>query len=112
MLKPDRLKRKTRIRSKMQGTSGFPRVSVYKSNMHIYTQLIDDQKGKTLAFSSDVILKAKGTKVELAQLVGEDLGKKAKAKKITKAVFDRSGYKYHGRIKALAEGLRKAGLNL
>ena len=110
MLKPDRLKRKRRIRSKMFGTKQSPRVTVYKSNSHIYVQVVDDEDGKTLVSSSDVSLKSKGTKTQLAQLVGEDLGKKAKAAKIGQIVFDRSGYKYHGRVKAIAEGLRKAGL--
>lgn len=82
---------------------------MFRSTQHIYAQIIDDLDSKTLASSND--LKLKGTKVEKARLVGEDLAKKAKAKKIEKIVFDRGGFKYHGRIAALAEGARKGGLD-
>lgn len=89
------------------------RLSVFRSNRHIYAQIIDDAKGKTLvAFSDKNLLKKRGTetKTQAAVLVGEALAKKARAKKISEVVFDRGGYKYHGRIKALAEGARKEGL--
>lgn len=105
-----RLKRKARAKSKVRGTQSKPRLNVFRSNKHIYGQLIDDENSKTLVQVSDAKIKAKGKKTELALNVGEDLAKEAKAKKITKIVFDRNGYKYHGRVKALAEGARKGGL--
>ncbi len=106
-------RRKRSQRNKIRGTSERPRVSVQRSNNHIYAQIIDDETMKTIASFSDFKLKdKKGKPVEIAQMVGEELGKQAMSKKVDKVVFDRSGYKYHGRVKALAEGLRKAGLNL
>lgn len=97
----------------MKGTSEIPRVSVFRSNRHIFVQLIDDSSGKTI-FSSKVVpqtkSKVKGNKSEVAEKVGEMLAQKAKEAGIAKALFDRGGYKYHGRIKALADGLRKGGL--
>ncbi len=81
---------------------------MFRSTQHIYAQIIDDSKNKTLVSSSDV--KLKGTKKEKAVLVGEDLAKKAAKLKIKKIVFDRGGFKYHGRISSLAEGARKGGL--
>lgn len=106
-------KRKKSIRKNLKGSAERPRVSIFRSAKHIYAQIIDDYAMNTLASFSDVRLgtKAKGTNVEKAQLVGEELGKMAKAKKINKVVFDRSGYKFHGRVKALADGIRKAGIN-
>jgi len=96
-------------------SSDRPRLSVFRSNRHIFGQIIDDTKGITLvAFSDKVLAKInkslKGTKVEIAGHVGEELAKKAKVKKISKVIFDRGAYKYHGRVKALAEGARKGGL--
>ena len=105
-----RKRRHARVRAKISGTSSKPRLAVTRSLNHISAQLIDDSEGKTLAASSDLKLKAKGTKVEKAKAVGEDLAKKAKEKKVETVVFDRCGYKYHGRIKALAEGAREGGL--
>ncbi len=102
--------RKRRVRAKISGSSECPRLSVFKSNTHIYGQLVDDIKGKTLVSVSDLGSKEKGTKTEAAQKAGEELGKIAVAKKIKKVVFDRNGFKFHGRIKALAEGARKGGL--
>jgi large subunit ribosomal protein L18 len=106
------LKRKKRVAAKISGTAKRPRVSVFKSNKDIYAQIIDDVKGHTLASFSSKNIKDTGkkTKTEIAGLVGEALAKSAKAKKITEVVFDRSGFKYHGRVKALAEGARKGGL--
>jgi large subunit ribosomal protein L18 len=101
--------RKARVRSRVEGTMERPRFTVYKSKIYIYGQLIDDTKGKTLASASDLKVKT-GKKVERAGVVGEELAKKALAKKIKKVIFDRNGYKYHGRVKALAEGARKGGL--
>jgi len=109
-----RLKRKKRVRSKVFGTIERPRLSVYRSNKFIYAQLVDDGKKKTLLSASDLELKSKkeaGTKTQKAYLVGEMISKKAKLKKITKIVFDRGGYRYHGRVKALADGARKGGLD-
>ena len=101
--------RRKRIRAKIQGTAEKPRLSVFRSNAHIYAQLIDDQKGVTLVEASDM-KSSKGTKTESAQAVGKALAEKAKQAKISHCVFDRGGYKYHGRVKALAEGAREAGL--
>lgn len=102
--------RKKRVRAKVEGTSDRPRFSVFRSNIHIYGQLIDDIKGKTLVSVSDLGLKEKGNKSEVAGRVGEELGKIAIAKKIKIVTFDRNGFAYHGRVKALAEGARKGGL--
>lgn len=101
--------RKRRVRAKVSGTAARPRLSVYRSSVHIYAQLIDDDKEKTLASASDLKIKT-GKKTEKAGLVGEELAKKAMAKKIKKVTFDRNGFKYHGRVKALADGARKGGL--
>lgn len=101
--------RKARVRSRITGSAERPRLTVYKSAIHIYGQIIDDEKGKTLAAASDIKVKS-GKKIERATAVGEELAKKALAKKIKKVTFDRNGFKYHGRVKALAEGARKGGL--
>jgi large subunit ribosomal protein L18 len=101
--------RQVRIRAKVSGTPIMPRLSVFKSNKYIYAQLIDDTLGKTIAASEGKTIKAK-TKTEQAKLVGEDIAKKAIAQKIKKIVFDRGGYIYTGRVKALAESAREAGL--
>ncbi len=99
-----------RIRYSISGTAAIPRLNVFKSNTGIYVQLIDDVKGVTLTQTSSQILKLKGNTVENAKKVGTELGKKAKAIKIEKIVFDRGGYIYHGRIKALADAARAEGL--
>ncbi len=102
-----------RIRKKVKGTTERPRLSVFRSNKEIYCQLVDDVAGHTLvaATSTDSGIDTSGkTKVEQAKLVGQALAEKAKAANITVAVFDRSGYLYHGRVKALAEGAREGGL--
>jgi len=104
------LRRQRRTRAKITGTAVKPRVSVFRSLAHISVQAIDDIKKQTLATSSDKLIKAKGTKTELAALVGEEFGKQLKAKKISNIVFDKGAYKYHGRVKALAEGIRKADI--
>lgn len=105
-------RRKKRIRAKIFGTAKRPRLSVFRSNTHIYSQVINDEKAQTLASFSDLKIKKAGTmnKVQQAGLVGEGLAKAALAKKIKKVIFDRNGFIYHGRIKALAEGARKGGL--
>ncbi len=100
-----------RIRKKMEGTASRPRLSVYRSNKQIYCQLIDDTQGLTLASASsaDESL-AKANKSELAKKVGELIGSRAQALQISEVVFDRGGYLFHGRVKALAEGARSTGL--
>lgn len=108
-----RFKRKTRIRAKMEGTAVQPRLSVFRSNSNMYAQLVDDVKGVTLVSAStlDEGLNVKSpSSAEGAKAVGALLAKKAIAKKINGIVFDRSGYLYHGRIKALADGAREGGL--
>ena len=103
--------RHTRVRNKIAGTSEVPRLNVFRSNNNIFAQIIDDEKQTTLVSSSSVELKInKGGNVEGAKLVGADIAKKAKKAKITKVVFDRGGYLYHGRVKALAEAARENGL--
>jgi large subunit ribosomal protein L18 len=103
--------RKHRVRATVIGTSERPRLSVHISNRHITAQVIDDSKGKTLAYISTVGVKAaKGSMSERAAWVGEEVAKKAKAAKVKQVVFDRGGHIYHGRVQALADAARKAGL--
>ena len=103
--------RHARVRNKVSGTELVPRLNIFRSNSHIFAQIINDEKGTTLVSSSSVELKIKnGGNVEGAKLVGEDLAKKAKSAGITKVVFDRGGYQYHGRVKALADAARENGL--
>ena len=104
-----RLARKKRIRAKISGTAERPRLVVQRSLVHTYAQLINDENGKVLASTSDMKAKT-GTKVAKAVEVGTDIAKKAKDLKITAVVFDRNGYKYHGRVKAVAEAAREGGL--
>ncbi len=108
-----RYRRKRRVRKKVQGTSERPRLCVFRSNAHIYAQLIDDDKGITITGTSSLTLgeEAKGlTKTEKSRLVGKRIAQLALERGIKKVVFDRNGYKYHGRVKALAEGAREGGL--
>ena len=110
-----RRRRHLRVRKKVFGTPERPRLAVYRSNKHIYAQIIDDTKGHTLAFAStlDKELREKLEKTwskEAAREVGKLIGKRALEKGIERVVFDRGGYKYHGRIKELADGAREAGL--
>ncbi len=106
-----RTKIKMSIRRKISGTAIKPRLSVFRSNAHIYAQLIDDNSGRTLASASTHELEGvKGTKMELSKSTGAKLAEKAIAAGISNCVFDRNGYLYHGRIKALAEGAREGGL--
>ena len=104
------LQRRKRARAKIK-YSGRPRLTVFRSNKAIYAQIVDDSQGKTLvsASSKDKAVKAKG-KIEAATLVGELIAQKGLKAKIKKVVFDKGGYKYHGKVKALAEGARKGGL--
>lgn len=108
-----RKKRHLRIRKDIIGTAEIPRLSIFRSNCNIFAQLIDDEKGVTLVSAStiekDNKIKNAGT-IEAAKAVGKSLGEKAKKANIKKAVFDRSGYQYHGRVKALADAAREAGL--
>ena len=107
------LTRKKRVRAKISGTPERPRLSVYKSNANIYAQIIDDAKGETLvqASSQDKDIASDSTsKVDLSTKVGEVIAKKASDKGIKEIVFDRGGYLYHGRVKALAEAARENGL--
>lgn len=128
-----RLRRHKRVRAKISGTAQRPRLCVFRSAKHIYSQLVDDEKGKTLAAASDQEIKKPKTKTKKQEIeakedkkekkqralagkeavafeVGKLIAEKAKKLKIEKAVFDRGGYKYHGRVKALAEGAREGGL--
>ncbi len=99
-----------RIRKKVNGTAERPRLSVYRSNLEIYCQLVDDVKGHTIAAADSRGLN-KGTKIEQAAAVGKLIAEKAKSAGIETIVFDRGGYLYHGRVKALADGARESGLN-
>lgn len=99
-----------RIRAKVQGTTSRPRLSVFRSNKEIYCQIIDDLSGKTLAAASSREIGAEGSKSEQAKAVGQKIAEKAKAESISSIVFDRGGYLYHGRVKALADGAREGGL--
>ena len=108
-----RFKRKRRIRARLEGTAERPRLSVFRSNSHIYVQLIDDAKGQTLVMASTLeegLREKTGGSAEGAKSVGQLIAKRALAKNIKQVVFDRSGYLYHGRIKALADAAREGGL--
>ena len=106
-----RKKRHARVRNKVSGTAECPRLNVFRSNTQIFAQIIDDVKGTTLVSSSSVELKIKnGGNAEGAALVGKDIAEKALKAKIKNVVFDRGGYLYHGRVKALAEAARENGL--
>jgi len=108
-----RMSRHKRVRDKISGTGNVPRLNVFRSNSNIFAQIIDDEKGVTLvsASSIDKELKLKnGSNVEAAAKVGELVAKRAKKAKISKVTFDRGGYLYHGRVKALAEAARENGL--
>ncbi len=110
-----RIRRHIRVRRKIHGTPERPRLSVFRSLMHIHAQIIDDEAGRTLVAAStidkELRAKMKGlTKTEQARLVGEAIAARAREKGITKVVFDRGGYKYIGRVKALADGARAGGL--
>lgn len=107
-----RIRIKRRIRKKFEGTTESPRLSVFRSNVKIYAQLINDTDGKTIASasSSEIKSEASQNKVEQAAQVGELIAKKAIEAGVEKVVFDRNGYLYHGRVKSLADGARKGGL--
>lgn len=107
----ERLRRHARVRTKLSGTPECPRLNVFRSNANIHAQIIDDVNGKTLCAVSSVSMKLEnGGNIEAAKKVGAEIAKLAQAAKIEKVVFDRGGYVYHGRVKALAEAAREAGL--
>ena len=111
--KAQRLHRHKRVRGKVNGTPERPRLNVFRSETNIYAQIIDDTKGITLVSASSLEkgFECEGTKTDAAKKVGEAIAERAKAKGIDTVVFDRGGYLYHGRVKALAEGAREGGLN-
>jgi large subunit ribosomal protein L18 len=110
-----RERRHQRLRKRLMGTSERPRLNVFRSDKHIYAQVIDDLSGHTLAAASDIDADGRstmsdGTKSDKAKLVGQLVAERARQAGVTKVVFDRGGYQYHGRVKALAEAAREAGL--
>jgi large subunit ribosomal protein L18 len=107
-----RTRRHLRVRKKVRGDAQRPRLAVFRSNQHTYAQLIDDVAGRTLASASTAESAASGASatVDAAKGVGERLGERAKSAGVTSAVFDRGGFKYHGRVAAVADGARSAGL--
>ncbi|MDB4285594.1 50S ribosomal protein L18 [bacterium] len=115
IVRDPREKRKVRIRKKIQGTPERPRMSVFRSSRHIYVQIVDDTTGRTLTSASSLTKDfrekgGKGEGIEAAKVVGAVIAEKAQENKIEKVVFDRNGYLYHGRIKALADAAREKGL--
>lgn len=112
--KKGKVRRKAKLSAKIKGTLKRPRLSVFRSNRFIYAQIINDDKGMTLVNAHKKEIKSekgkKLTKIKTAYLLGQILGEKAREKGISTIVFDRNGYKYHGRVRALAEGAREAGL--
>lgn len=106
-----RLKNKARIRKKVDGDSQRPRLTVYRSGRHIYAQIVDDSSGKTLVAYSTLEGNINRKNIEAAKQVGQELAKRALDKSIKNVVFDRSGYVFHGRVKAVADGAREAGLS-
>ncbi|MEK7464899.1 MAG: 50S ribosomal protein L18 [Patescibacteria group bacterium] len=113
-----RSRRRRRVRSSIRGTGERPRLSVFRSNTHLWVQLIDDARGVTLASASDAEsvgekrITRKTARVERAAFVGQELARQAKAKGIHRAVFDRGQYRYHGLVRAIADGARRQGLTL
>lgn len=105
-----RLRIRRNIRSKISGSAGKPRLSVFKSNRAIYAQLIDDEKGHTLVAASSKELGNSVVNIDISRQVGEKLAEKAKGAGIETVIFDRGGYVYHGKVKALADGARSGGL--
>lgn len=105
-----RIRRHARVRSQVSWTAARPRLAVFRSNSNIYAQLIDDVTWTTLLSASDLKMEKSGTKVEMSKKVWEEIAKLALTKKITDVVFDRGGFAYHGRVKALADSAREGGL--
>lgn len=111
MKKDLKIKRQKRTRSKIHGTKDVPRLSVFRSNKHIYAQIINDDQRKTLlGVSEKQVGSVSGTKSDKAYALGKHISTKAKEKKIKKVVFDKGSYRYHGRVKAFAQGAREGGL--
>lgn len=115
--KDNRLRRKRRIRKKVEGTAERPRMTVFRSNRHIYVQIVDDIDGRTLVSASTVEKEVAAElgekdKSEQAEFIGKKVAERALAEGIKQVVFDRNGYIYHGRVAAVAQGAREAGLNL
>lgn len=106
-----RLKNRARIRKKVDGSVERPRLAVFRSGKHIYAQIVDDSSGKTLASYSTLEGELKNKNIETAKKVGAEVAKRALAKNIKSVVFDRSGYVFHGRVRAVADGAREAGLS-
>ncbi len=106
-----RLKNKARIRKKLDGNSERPRLAVFRSGKHMYAQIIDDSTGKTLVAYSTLEGELKKKNLATSKQVGQEIAKRALSKNIKSVVFDRSGYVFHGRIKAVADGAREAGLS-
>ena len=111
----NRVRRHARVRARISGTAQRPRISVFRSNRHVFVQVIDDSVGKTIM--SSIIKSAKkstlkGKKTEVAATIGQKLAERMKEKGITQALFDRGGFKYHGRVKAVADGLRAGGIKI
>jgi large subunit ribosomal protein L18 len=104
------LRRKARTRARIGRSIELPRLSVHRTLRHMYAQIIDDKTGTTLVSSNDAIVKATGTKTEIARAIGTHLAEQAKLKKITSVRFDRGAFQYHGRVAALASAAREAGL--
>lgn len=108
------VRRAARVRGRILGTAARPRLSIFRSAKHITAQLIDDTSGRTLAYVTDQTEKKakKGTKMDGARVVGESIAERAKSLGVTAAVFDRGGFRYHGRVKAVAEAAREKGLTI
>lgn len=107
-----RIRRHRRVRAKIQGTAERPRLVVFRSNKHVYAQLVDDETGNVLASTSDIKQKTKKTGVEAARAIGKEIATLAKKKNIEQLLFDRGGYKYHGNVKAIAEEVREQGISM
>ncbi len=107
-----RKRREKRVRAKISGTANRPRLCVFRSLNYIYAQIVDDKNGKILACADSRKMKGAKNNIETAARIGEEIAKIAVAKKISEVVFDKRGYKYHGKVKALAQGARKEGLKL
>jgi large subunit ribosomal protein L18 len=105
-----RVRRKRGLRKRIIGTPQRPRLTVYRSLQHMYAQIVDDMSGRTLASASTAQAKTAGGNVKMAETVGTAIAERAKAAGITQVTFDRNGFKYHGRVKAVAEAARKGGL--
>lgn len=107
-----RIRRHVRVRKKVAGTAERPRLAVFRSNRHIYAQLIDDDAARTIAAASDTEVSSAGSKADAARAVGALIAERARSAGVSRAVFDRGGRLYHGRVAALADGAREKGLQI